>query len=89
MKPQIENITSDSVLLFGVNHAFLPFLDSPWHFQLDYEVYLSAEDGKGIFYKNFFDIILGHSVKVLFTNCPENFNAKKDLNIYSLINSYK
>lgn len=39
MKPQIENILSDSMQSFRVNHAHLPFLDSPWHYHSDYELF--------------------------------------------------
>lgn len=52
------------------------------------EVFLSTEDGKGFFSNNFFDIIPGYPVKVIFSNCHYNFDAEKDLNIYSLVNSF-
>ena len=38
MKPQIENLQIDSIHSFRVNHAKLPFLDSPWHCHPEYEL---------------------------------------------------
>lgn len=49
MKPLKENIQSDSMQSFRVKHTHLPFLDSPWHYHSDYELfYILKSNGKRI-----------------------------------------
>ncbi|MBI9063905.1 MAG: glycoside hydrolase family 2 protein [Marinilabiliaceae bacterium] len=52
------------------------------------DVFLSTEDGKGFFSNNFFDLIPGKPVKVLFMDGPQDFKIE-DLKIYSLVDSFE
>ncbi len=51
-------------------------------------VFLSTEDGKGFFTKNFFDLIPGIPVKLNYKIKNKNFFPKRDIKIYSLYDSY-
>jgi beta-mannosidase len=53
------------------------------------DVFLSTGDGEGFFTNNFFDIVPGVPVKLVFEIKKDNFDPDKDLKIYSLIDSYK
>ena len=51
-------------------------------------VFLSTEDGKGFFTKNFFDLIPDIPVKLNYKTKDKNFFPKRDIKIYSLYDSY-
>jgi len=52
------------------------------------DVFLSTEDGKGYFSNNFFDLIPGKPVKVMFIDGSRDFEIE-DLKIYSLVDSFE
>ncbi len=53
------------------------------------DVFLSTENGDGFFTTNFFDVIPGNPVKLKFEINKDNFEPEKEVEIYSLIDSFE
>jgi beta-mannosidase len=52
------------------------------------EVFLSTDDGNGFFTKNFFDLIPGRPVTLVYETDKKTENIKDFIHIYSLVDSY-
>jgi beta-mannosidase len=52
------------------------------------EVFLSTDDGDGFFTKNFFDLIPGRPVTLVYETDKKTENIKDFIHIYSLVDSY-
>lgn len=96
MKPQRENILSDSMHSFRVNHALLPFLDNPWHYHSDYELfYIIRSKGRRIvgdsienFYKGDM-VFMGPELPHVWKNGEEYYQDNPNFRAEAIVVQFK
>lgn len=96
MKPQVENIISDVMHSFRVNHAYLPLLDNPWHFHSDYELlYVIKSNGKRIVgdsIENFYEgdmVFMGPDLPHVWKNGDEYYQNNPEYSAETIVVQFK
>jgi AraC-like DNA-binding protein len=96
MKPRQENILSDSMYSFHVNHAKLPFLDNPWHFHAAYELlYVIKSKGKrfvGDSIENFYAgdlVFMGPHLPHVWKNGQEYYQNNPEFRTETIVVQFK
>lgn len=96
MKPLKENIQSDLLHSFRVNYARLPFLDTPWHFHSDVELFYNVKGiGKrfvGDSIENFYEgdmVLLGANLPHVWKNGKEYYQNNPQLGVEAIVVQFK
>lgn len=96
MKPIKENIQSDLLHSFRVNYAKLPFLDSPWHFHSDFELFYNIKgNGKrfvGDSIENFYEgdmVLIGANLPHVWKNGKEYYQENPNYRAEAIVVQFK
>lgn len=96
MKPKVENIISDSLHSFRVNHAKPAILDNPWHFHSDYELlYVIKSSGKRIVgdsIENFYPgdmVFMGSNLPHVWKNGAEYYQNNPEYEAETIVVQFK